>query len=250
MRVRATVAYDGGAFSGFAVNDGVTTVAGVIEAALARRLGVATTIACAGRTDKGVHALGQVISFDVPDDVDLARLHRSLDALVGADIAVLELGATSSDFDARFSARWRRYRYEVSTRRFPDPFEARRAWAVREPLDLRAMRQGCAPFIGEHDFSSFCRRPKPSTPESPPVTLRRRVLDAEWSETPVGTLAFTITGAAFCHQMVRSVVGCLVAVGRGSLRAADVRAVMLAADRDVAPPIAPPHGLYLVEVGY
>lgn len=250
MRVRAVVAYDGSAFSGFAATPGVTTVAGTIEQALARATGAEVKVTCAGRTDRGVHALGQVISFDVEGDTDLGRLTRSLRALVGADIAVRSLEAAPDDFDARFSARWRRYRYEViCDPAASDPFTARVAWMLGEPLDLAALRQGCAPILGEHDFSSFCRRPKPG-PDGGEVSLRRQVLHAEWDEPSDGLARFEIVGTAFCHQMVRSIVGCLVAVGQGRLRAADVTAIVAARRRDAAPPIAPPQGLTLVEVGY
>jgi len=250
VRVRAVVAYDGEAFAGFAANVGVTTVAGTLQQALATATGAEITVTCAGRTDRGVHALGQVVSFDVAPGTDLERLTRSLRAMVGPSIAIKTLEASADDFDARFSARWRRYRYDVVTDPVAvDPFVARVAWLLCEPLDLTAMRQGCAPLLGEHDFSSFCRRPK-SGPDGAEVSLRRRVLSAEWEQPSPGLARFDIVGTAFCHQMVRSIVGCLVAVGRGRIRAADVTAVLAARSRDAAPPIAPPQGLTLMEVGY
>lgn len=250
MRVRALVAYDGAAFAGFAANPGVTTVGGTLGDALARITGSGIAVTCAGRTDRGVHALGQVVSFDVADGTDLERMTRSLRALVGPSIVVRTLERASDDFDARFSALWRRYRYDVVTDpAAADPFVARVAWVLGEPLELVAMRQGCAPLLGEHDFSSFCRRPKPG-PDGAEVSLRRRILHADWDEPSPGLARFDVVGTAFCHQMVRSIVGCLVAVGKGALRAADVTAVLAARRRDAAPPIAPPQGLTLMEVGY
>src|SRR5207249_1342050 len=130
----------------------------------------------AGRTDAGVHAQGQVVSFHAPDDADLARLQRSVNGLCRPAIAVRAAEEAPHDFDARFSALWRRYRYSVLNRPVPDPFLARTAWHVTEPLDLAAMRLACDPVLGEHDFSAFCRLPRVA--EGVPVpTLVRRVSD-------------------------------------------------------------------------
>src|SRR5690606_20635026 len=133
------------------------------------------------------------------------------------------------------------------------PFLARVAWHVPQRLDLSAMQLGCDPLIGEHDFSSFCRRPKPM-PDHPEPSLTRRVLSARWgdarSEYGPGVLCFEIRANAFCHQMVRSIVGTLVDVGMGKLRAGDLRGILVARDRSAAGTVAPPHGLCLWEVGY
>jgi tRNA pseudouridine38-40 synthase len=131
----------------------------------------------------------------------------------------------------------------------PDPFLAATSWHVAPPLDLRAMQAACDPLIGEHDFSSFCRRPK----GEPDASLTRRVLDARWEPDPAagdGVLRFWIEATAFCHQMVRSITGTLVDVGLGKRHAADVMAALQARDRSAAGPVAPPHGLCLWEVVY
>jgi tRNA pseudouridine38-40 synthase len=248
VRVRLTVAYDGSAFHGMAANRGVTTVAGTLAEALERVLGEAVELSVAGRTDKGVHAHGQVVSFDAPaEGLDLAGTARAVNAICGPEIAVRDAAVVAADFDARFSATWRSYRYTVLNRPDPDPFLARTAWWVPSPLALPSLRLGCDPLIGEHDFSSFCRRPKGAGAD---VSMVRRVLDARWRDLGDGRLRFDIRANAFCHQMVRSIVGLLVDVGRGRRRAGDVAAIRAAGDRAAVPTIAPPHGLCLGEVGY
>lgn len=249
-RMRLTVAYDGGAFHGFATNAGVDTVQGRLAAALAtvlRRPEVAVT--GAGRTDTGVHARGQVVSFDAPEGTDPARLERSLNGLCGPHVVVRDAAFAADDFDARFSALWRHYRYTVLTTRWPDPLLAPTVWHVPTPLDLGAMRLGCDAFIGEHDFASFCRRPAPLADGSP-ASLVRRVLRAEWHDLGGGLLAFDIRATAFCHQMVRSITGTLVDVGLGRRRAGELLGVLRARDRAAAGTVAPPQGLCLTEVGY
>lgn len=253
-RVRLVVAYDGSEFSGFARNPGVATVAGTLEAHLARVLGAEVTITGAGRTDKGVHAWGQVVTFDLPTDVAadeaaLAGLCRSVNKLCGGPVVIRHASIVAPDVDARFSATWRQYRYRVNTAPAPDPFLRRLAWWVDDPLDLDALRAGATPLVGEHDFSSLCRRPKVG-PDDPPPSLVRRVIAADWRVLGPDLLELEITGTAFCHQMVRSIVGLLVDVGRGRRRAVDVVAVLAARDRAAASPIAPPHGLCLWAVGY
>ena len=150
-------------------------------------------------------------------------------------------------FDARHSAVSRTYRYTILNRPVPDPFLAKTAWWVPQALELPAMRAASDPFLGEHDFTSFCRRIKGADPERPP-SMRRRILHADWQQGDDGLLWFWITANAFCHQMVRSIVGTLVDVGVGRLRAGDIRAVLAAADRGAAGAVAPPHGLCLWSV--
>jgi len=248
-RARLTVAYDGSGFRGFADNPGVTTVAGTLAGAVERVCGAPVELAVAGRTDAGVHAWGQVVSLDLPDDADLARLQQSINRICGPALVVRGATWVDDGFEARFSARWRRYRYTICNRPVPDPFLAATAWHVPQPLDLRAMTLACDPLIGEHDFSSFCRRPKPA-PGAPAVSLVRRVRDASWVDEGDGVLRLWIRADAFCHQMVRSITGLLVDVGAGRRRAGDVMGVLRARDRAAAGTIAPPHGLCLWEVGY
>jgi tRNA pseudouridine38-40 synthase len=253
-RLRLTVAYDGTGFHGFAPNHGVRTVAGVLADALGRWAGHPVEITCAGRTDRGVHARGQVVTVDLA----AARLAevRSLDSLVravnkmcGTEVAVRDPALVDDSFDARFSALARRYRYRIWNRPEPDPASARQAWHVEWPLPLPLLRLACDPLIGEHDFSSFCRRPKVRDGGTP-VSLVRRVTEAVWIDEGDGHLRFEIEAGAFCHQMVRSIVGTLVDVGRGRMVAGDVRAAIAAQDRARAGEMAPAHGLTLWTVRY
>jgi tRNA pseudouridine38-40 synthase len=244
------IAYDGTDFHGFAENAGVVTVGATLRSAIERVLGAGIELTVAGRTDAGVHAWGQVVTFDAPaDGLDLERLQRSVNGLCQPAIVVRAAEVAPDDFDARFSARWRRYRYSILNRSVPDPFLARTSWLVGDRLDLAVMRLACDPLRGEHDFSSFCRVPR--VREGAPVpTLVRRVTDVGWSDMGEGRLQFEIRANAFCHQMVRSVVGLLVDVGRGRRRAGDMLGVLRARDRGLVGNIAPPTGLCLWEVGY
>jgi len=240
-----TVAYDGTGFRGFYANEGVKTVGGTLTSALAKILGYPVDLTCAGRTDKGVHAWGQVVSFDVEEfGLDLESLQRSLNRMLGPAIVVRDAQKAHSTFDARRSAIARRYRYSVLNREVPDPFLARTAWHVTYPLDIRAMTLACDPIIGQHDFSSFCRLPEEE------ASLVRTVRDARWVDLGDGCLRFDIEAVAFCHQMVRSLVGTMVEVGRGKKKAGDIAAIIRAEDRAAAGQPAPPHGLCLWEVLY
>jgi tRNA pseudouridine38-40 synthase len=248
-RIRLVLAYDGRRFHGFARNDGVTTVAGVLEEAIETVVGRPVELTCAGRTDRGVHARAQVVTFDVVEGtVDPARLVRSLNRLCAPAIAVQAAAIVPSTFDARFSATARRYRYLVHSAPVPDPFLADRAWHVARPLDLDAMVLACDPFIGEHDFAAFCRRPKRRDGEQ--ASLVRRVTEAAWHDDGHGLLRFEIEASSFCHQMVRSVVGTLVEVGLRKKRPGDLLAIIRSGDRNRAGDLAPPHGLTLWTVRY
>jgi tRNA pseudouridine38-40 synthase len=250
LRIRLVVAYDGAPFHGFAVNEGVRTVAGDLEQALARIVGHEVTITGAGRTDKGVHARGQVVTFDVPaaEPPELESLVRSLNRMCGPAIAVIDAAPVPEDFDARFSAVARRYRYLVHRSPVPDPFRAASAWHVEAPLSFPAMTLACDALIGEHDFASFCRRPKRA--DGTEASLVRRVTEARWYDDGEDLLRFEIEASAFCHQMVRSIVGTLVDVGRGRRRPGELLSIIRAADRAFAGDLAPPHGLTLWLVRY
>ncbi|HEY6316963.1 MAG TPA: tRNA pseudouridine(38-40) synthase TruA [Acidimicrobiia bacterium] len=244
-RLKLVVAYDGTDFHGFAVQREVRTVGGVLTEALVAATGVpseALHLVCAGRTDAGVHARGQVVTVDVPDGDDEA-LRRALNGMTAPEVVVRDVARVPADFDARHSARWRRYRYTIVNRAEPDPFLARYAWWVPHPLDLSLLRLGADPFVGEHDFAAFCRR-------AGSATTVRRVLDSCWHPADGEVLRYEIRAKAFCWQMVRAIVGTLVDVGTGRRRPGDMLAVLRSGDRAQAPRLAPAHGLCLWDVGY
>jgi tRNA pseudouridine38-40 synthase len=242
-----TLAYRGGGFRGMAANAGVRTVAGTLAAALEPVLGSAPALSVAGRTDAGVHAWGQVVSFDVADEAPAADvLARAVNARCAPELVVRHAAPCAPTFDARFSARRRTYRYRVLNGPVPDPFLADVALWVPRPLDLAALRLSCDPVIGLHDFGAFCRRPKGEHDPS----LDRRVLDARWSAVGDDELRFEISATAFCHQMVRSLVGTMLEMGTGHRRPGEMAAILRSGDRAVAGQVAPPHGLCLWDVGY
>jgi tRNA pseudouridine38-40 synthase len=252
-RFRMTVSYDGTGFHGFAEAEAVPTVMGVLRAAVETIVRQPVDLVGAGRTDAGVHGWGQVVSGDIPDTVDLGGLQRRINKLCGPAIAVRDAEWTADpEFSARFSAEWRHYRYHVLNSPTPNPFLAGTAWHVIQPLQVWAMQLACDPFIGEHDFSSFCRRPRPTAGQEP-ASMKRRVISARWSEVEgdvPGLLRFEIRANAFCHQMVRSIVGTLVDVGLGKLHAGDITTILRTQSRLAAGSVAPPHGLTLWQVGY
>lgn len=247
-RVRLTVAYDGTTFHGFAPNPGVRTVGGSLLEALERVLRHPVALTCAGRTDKGVHAHGQVVDFVTTAGVDLVALARAINSLCGPSVAVRDPQIVPDGFSARFDAVSRRYRYTVHNGPVPDPFSVRTAWHVPQPLDLDRLRLGCDPFMGTHDFSSFCRRA--TRADGTEQSSTRDVTDARWEVVDDATLRFWIEASSFCHQMVRSIVGTLVDVGLGKRSAGDIRGMIAARDRAAAGPVAPAHGLTLWRVAY
>jgi tRNA pseudouridine38-40 synthase len=249
-----TVAYDGTDFAGFAPNEGVRTVGGTLGEAIGTVLGEPVQLTCAGRTDRGVHAWGQVVTFDtVHPSLDPVRLRRSLRGLCGPEIMVRDIAVVPSGFDARFSARWRRYRYTLLNDEAAPPWMARYVWAVPGALSIAAMEQGATACMGAHDFSAFCKRPPPRADGSVP-TRERTVTHANWRETTSEggqrVLVFEIIAGAFCHQMVRRIVGLLVDVGVGRRRAVDVVSALNGHQQLPLPQAAPPSGLCLWEVGY
>jgi tRNA pseudouridine38-40 synthase len=238
--IKLVVAYDGTGFHGFARQPGTRTVEGVLEAALERLLGSPPRLSVAGRTDAGVHAAGQVVSFQA--DMDTDRVARALNGMIGPEVAILQARRAPGGFDARRSARAREYRYRLRTAEVPDPFSARYEWHRPGRYRVREMRWAAGLLEGEHDFASFCRAPKDGS------TVRRLDRLAVRPAGPVLEVRARATG--FLHQMVRSLVGTLVAVGEGKMEAEAMPAVLEARSRAAAGPVAPPWGLTLVRVLY
>lgn len=247
-RVRVDLAYDGGGFRGFARQRGQRTVQGVLEDALARLCGGPVETTVSGRTDAGVHATAQVVHCDVPVGArllqDLERARGALDAMCGPEIAVWRVRRVPPTFDARFSATQRRYRYRICDGEAMAPLWRHDTWHLGGPrLDVDAMAAGARHLLGEHDFSSFCRR-------AGDQHLVRRIDGLAVRRARADLVVVAVAGKAFCHQMVRSVVGCLIAVGRGRRPPDWVAEVLTARDRQAVGQVAPPHGLTLVGVSF
>jgi tRNA pseudouridine38-40 synthase len=237
VRVRLDIAYDGTDFSGWAVQPGRRTVQGVLAETLARIVRAPVELTVAGRTDAGVHALGQVVHVDVPAVLDAARLNRALPP----DVRVLAAAEVPPEFDARFAALWRRYVYLI-TDGVLNPLRRRHVLSWPRPLDVEAMGRAAALLVGEHDFVAFCRRREGASSV--------RAIESFDVARVDGEIALTVQADAFCHSMVRSLVGALIAVGEGR-RAEDWPASLLARTaRADEVTVAPPHGLTLVAVGY
>ena len=256
--VRLLVAYDGTDFRGFAQSNGVRTIMGVLTEAVARITRVpveSLELVGSGRTDAGVHGWGQVVNGLIPADTDLYRLTASINALLRPEVAVREPEWADSDFSARFSATSRTYRYDIWNDRSPNPLLARHAWHLGPPLDVDAMNEGALDLLGDHDFSSFCRRPKPGPGYNEP-SMKRTLQVAQWTRErwpdlyPSPLLRFEVTATSFCHQMVRSIVGTLVDVGFGRLAADSMPAVLAERHRNAAGQVAPPHGLTFQAVSF
>ncbi len=256
MRLRLDCAYDGTAFHGWAVQPGLRTVQGELEAALATVLRLeSVSVTCAGRTDTGVHARGQVVHLDVPTDrvsaaagrsadPPVTALVRRLNGVLPADVRVLHGGEAPAGFDARFSALWRRYAYRVvDDPAAVDPLTRGHVLTWPRTLDVDAMNAACQGLLGEHDFAAYCKRREGAT-------TVRALLELAWRRGPDRVLVATVRADAFCHHMVRSLVGALLAVGDGRRGPEWPALVMEAHRRDPAVQVVPALGLTLEQVAY
>jgi tRNA pseudouridine38-40 synthase len=252
MRIRVDLAYDGSSFAGFARQPDQRTVQGTLEGALSRILGQDVRTTGAGRTDRGVHALAQVVHLDVDRAVPrtegaLSRLDAftvRLDRLVGPELAIWATRAVGEDFDARFSATGRGYRYRIADAAVLAPLDRHDRWHVHDRLAIGPMRVAANHLRGEHDFAAFCRRPPDGR------TTVRRLDEIAITRPQDGELAVRLAGNAFCHNQVRSIVGCLVEVGRRRRAPAWLGEVLAGRDRGLAARVAPPQGLVLERVTY
>ena len=256
MRLRLDIAYDGTGFSGWARQPGLRTVQGSIETAVVRVLGGEAQLVVAGRTDAGVHASGQVAHLDLSAAQE-ARLARGRHAEPGAfaarlngvlgrvsDVHVRATSVAPEGFDARFSAVWRRYAYRVADRTTGyDPLERMRTTFVPADLDVTAMDAAARSLVGLHDFAAYCK-PRPE------ATTIRTLLEFDWRRDEAGVLIANVKADAFCHSMVRALVGACVAVGEGRLDPADVVELRDAQQRTSAFPVLAARGLTLTQVGY
>ncbi len=242
-RLKLTVEYDGTAYHGWQVQPGLDTIQARLEAALSRVAGRPVPVMGAGRTDAGVHAMGQVASCSAEIRLDAAALRRALNALLPADIVVQEVADAPEEFDARRSARSKTYRYAVLRRAFPSALEGRHSLYVPYALDMEAMNAAARWVVGTHDFSAF--RAGTCAAKTPVRTVSR----AAW-EAAGDLWHFEIAGNAFLQHMVRIIVGTLLEVGRGKRKPDDIPEILASCDRRRAGKTAPPHGLCLVRVEY
>jgi tRNA pseudouridine38-40 synthase len=250
-----TVSYDGSPFAGFAAQPGQPTVQGRLEDALATALRRPVTLTCAGRTDAGVHALGQVVSFPAEEtDPPPSAVLRSVNALAGPEVAVTGVAAAPAGFSARHDAVAREYRYRLVPGPVPPLFLRDVAWWVKGSLDVGGMREGAEALLGEHDFASFCVTETAARANAAEGMGTRRSIELLEVEpcTDLGEHAVVVrvVGRSFLHSMVRVIVGSLVEVGRGRRRPGWVEEALRARRRDVAGPTAPAHGLTLWHVSY
>jgi tRNA pseudouridine38-40 synthase len=243
-RYRLTIEYDGSPFVGWQRQTNGRSVQQAIEEALVRLTGEAPTLRGAGRTDAGVHALGQVAHFDLVREWTGDKLRDGLNAHLRPEpVAILLAAAVADGFDARYSAVRRHYRYRLLVRRAPPVIDRGRVWHVSHKLDPNAMHEAAQRLIGTHDFTTF--RSTECQAKSPVRTLDRLSVTKNGDELHVDA-----TARSFLHNQVRSMVGSLKLVGEGKWRAADLEAALNAKDRTASGPVAPPDGLYLMRVDY
>lgn len=246
-RLRLDVAYDGGDFAGWATQPGLRTVQGTLEDTLVMVLRLtpgSARLTVAGRTDAGVHARGQVchVDLEVPD-VDIRELGRRLGRALPADVVVRRVSVAPDGFDARFSASWRRYAYRVcDDPALADPLNRRQVLSWPRPLDEEAMNSAADRLLGVHDFAAFCKQREGAS-------TVRDLRELTWTRGD-HMVTCRVVANAFCHNMVRSLVGCLVIVGEGRRDAAWASEMLHAGVRDPRGLVVAPHGLTLEAVGY
>ncbi|MDE2356919.1 MAG: tRNA pseudouridine(38-40) synthase TruA [Alphaproteobacteria bacterium] len=243
-RYRLVLEYDGGPFAGFQAQAGQPTVQGALEAAILAFSGEAVRIQAAGRTDAGVHALGQVVHVDLAREASPRTVQRALNAhLSPAPVAVREAALADPAFHARFDALSRRYLYRILNREAPPALERGRVWPFRGPLDVAAMAKAASRLLGQHDFTTF--RDAHCQARSPVKTLDRAEVTREGEE-----VRLIFEARSFLHRQVRSMTGSLVEVGRGRWSVTDFVSALEACDRTACGPVAPAQGLYLASVDY
>jgi tRNA pseudouridine38-40 synthase len=243
-RYKLLIEYDGTPFAGWQIQANGTSVQGLLAAAVEAFCGERVHVHGAGRTDAGVHALGQVAHIDLAKEADAETVRDALNAhLRPHPIAILEAEIIAQEFDARFSATRRHYLYRIVNRRADLALERNRAWRIARPLDAQAMQVAAQHLVGRHDFTTF--RAAECQAKSPVKTLDRLDVERLGDELRVAAVA-----RSFLHHQVRSMVGSLALVGEGKCQPDDVARALAARDRSACGPVAPPDGLYLVRVDY
>ena len=246
------IAYDGTNYHGFQrqlpITKATLAIQNVLEDKLQKIFNNKIELAAAGRTDAGVHALGQVVSFNTSGTIPVEKIPIAISSLLPSDIVVLEAWETSTDFNARHSAKSKIYIYRILTGKVSNPFVSRYAWHIRYPLDIEAMRTALSLLVGRYDFSAF--RAAGGAPMSPVRTIFNASIELNTNFYNVTTMTIKIHANGFLYHMARNIVGSLVAVGRGRFSVEDFKGIFEGCDRNKAAPTAPPHGLCLYEVFY
>lgn len=241
--IKIVVAYDGSGYHGFQKQKDILTVQGVVEEVLAKLCGEAVVTAGSGRTDAGVHALAQTLTFTTNGRIPCANMVRAAASLLPPDIVLVSAEEVAEGFHARFSAKWKTYEYKFLVNKHDNPFMVRYAWQLREQLDVKAMNEAAQLLLGTHDFSAF--RSTGSVDSSPIKTIYA----AQWQQCGE-EIIFRISGDGFLYHMVRNLVWSLVQVGLGRRSSDDFAAELVAQRCEFLNEPAPAQGLYLAQVGY
>ncbi len=242
--IKLLIQYDGTNYLGWQVQAQGPTVQGTIEEKLTILAGEKIRLLGSGRTDAGVHALGQVANFKTKSQMETHTIQKALNSLLPSDIAVKGVEEVDEDFNARGSAKSKIYEYRILNREIRSVFHREYAWHIPQRLNLREMKEATQILIGEHDFSSF------RSAGTPTKTAIRKVFKAEWKRNKEGFLQFEIEATGFLKQMVRAIVGTLVEVGKSKITVEEFRKILESKDRKNGGPTAPAHGLLLKEVKY
>ena len=252
---KLVLAYDGSDFRGWQIQPGFVTVQGTLAAVIERITGERVLPQGSGRTDAGVHALGQVASFTLSAAIPEANFHRALNRALPASVRVLEATRVAVDFHARHSAVGKKYEYRIFRGEICPPWLARYVYALNWPLDVAAMREAAVMVIGEHDFTSFAASDpdlaqRLHSPEDEAISTVRTIFASSWEEVEGAQLIYRVHGSGFLHHMVRNLVGTFLDVGRGQLAAHEVKKILQTRSRTAAGATAPARGLFLVSVDY
>jgi tRNA pseudouridine38-40 synthase len=245
--LKLILSYDGAEFSGWQVQPDAKTVQGTLASAIGRITGEKVLPQGSGRTDAGVHALAQVVTFVTESSVPTENFTRALNDILPAAVRVLEVVEVPTEFHARHSARAKTYRYRIYRGSICPPFLARYVWHFPYPLDEAAMANAASLVMGEHDFTSFAAV-DPERGRDEPVSNVRTIFSSKWGGGE--EFVYTVSGSGFLHHMVRNLVGTFILVGKGTLAPDDITRILAERNRSAAGATAPASGLYLVKVEY